>query len=113
MSNGELLTEEEKQECARKAHAKMLVLTRVIVSVILLAFVCLAWYGAEMLLYGYSQPSIVDAIVAVWLVTMISGRMMKEMIINDRKRELARGILKGIAKATEKENTEGKSGDSR
>ena len=75
---------------------------RIITAIIYLVFICLAWYGAEMLLYGYCQPSIVKAIVAVWLVMLITGKMQKEMISNDRKREFAKGIIDGIAKAKEK-----------
>ena len=95
----EILTEEEKREIEKRVRKRTILLTRIVTSVVLLIFLCLSWYGAEMLLYGYCQPSIVKAIVAVWLVMLLSGRMQKEMIINDRKREFANGILKGLAEA--------------
>lgn len=91
---------------SEKKGQKTYLAVRIVTALILLVFVCLAWYGAEMLLYGYSQPSIVDAIVAVWLVTLISGRMVREMIINDRKQEFAKGFLEGLAKT--KKTTDGK-----
>ena len=88
------------EQARKKGRMFALTLTRVITAVILLAFIALAWYGAEMLLYGYSQPSVVKAIVAVWLVMAITGRLKKEMIINDERRETARRIIESVKKDT-------------
>ena len=89
----------------RQKRMFTLSVARAITSVILLAFFALAWYGAEMLLYGYSQPSIVKAIVAVWLVMLITGRLKREMIINDAVQEIERRFH-------ERKNTEARpSGD--
>ena len=96
-----VLTEEEMNEIRKKARQRTYALTRIITSLIMLIFLCLAWYGAEMLLYGYCQPSIVKAIIAVWLVMLISGRMQKEMILSDKRREFTNGFIKGLAKANE------------
>lgn len=79
-------------------------LARIVVLVILLAFVCLAWYGAEMLLYDYSQPSIVKGIVAVALAIIISGNMQKGAILNERREQLAKGIVGEFSKDKEKKD---------
>lgn len=74
---------------------------RFVEAVIILVFLSLSWYGAEMLLYDYCQPSIVKAFVAVAIALGISGNMEKERVMNERKRQLAKGITDAIKKAKE------------
>ena len=84
---------------------------RWIEAAVILAALCLMWYGAEMLLYGYSQPSIVKALVAVGIALSMSGRIEKELIWNDRKREFAEGILKGIQEGLKEKSDKAGNGD--
>lgn len=64
---------------------------------ILLVFITLAWYGAEMLLYGYSQVSVVKSLVVIWISADISGRTEKERIINERKEEFRSKLIDAVA----------------
>ena len=60
-------------------------LKRIIEAAIFLGLISLAWYGAEMLLYGYSQPSVVKAVVAVlWTMNVVSNNE-KERVVYERK----------------------------
>lgn len=96
MKPEEVLSGEELKEAKKKARRKSIVITRWLCAVIVLGFLSLSWYGAEMLLYGYSQPSVVKAIVAVCIALSLSGRIQKEMIWNDSKKDIIENLKKSI-----------------
>ena len=96
--NEELLTEEEKRECMRKAKRRSIAIVRWLCAFVILALISLSWYGAEMLLYQYCQPSIVKAFVAVCIAMGLSGRIQKELIIDANKKEFFEGFAKGLIK---------------
>lgn len=62
---------------------------RLIVAVVVLAFLICAWYGAEMLIHGESQRSAVDIAVAIMISLSVSGKLEKGVEQNERKREIA------------------------
>ena len=88
-------------------------LRRYVEAIIILIVLCLSWYGAEVLLYGYSQTSIVDGVIAVCIAMSISGRMEKERIINEHKREFAEGLLKGLQKGIAERKQDGENAGDR
>lgn len=55
----------------------------------MLAFLICAWYGAEMLIHGESQRSVVDAFIAIAISLSISGKLEKGVEQGERKREVA------------------------
>lgn len=82
----------------------------VIETVILLVIICLSWYGAEMLLYGYSQGSIVKAIVALWVTARLMMDMEKERVKDERIEAIARGVASAIKKREENSGGKDQSG---
>ena len=70
---------------------------RFIFAVIIIAFITCAWYGAEMLIHGQSQRSVVDLLVAVMIALSISGNLEKGVEKNERDRELAEKFAKEFA----------------
>ena len=62
---------------------------RFLETLLFLTFICLSWYGAEMLIYQYCQPSIIKALVCVLISLSLSGRAEKEYqrrIENEKER---------------------------
>ena len=104
MNPEEVFTEEEIKEIKKKARKKSIVITRWICAFVILVVLSLSWYGAEMLIYGYSQPSVVKAFVAVCIAIGVSGRMQKEMIWNDNKKDFIEGFVKAIKKHSDGDN---------
>ena len=96
MNPEEVFTEEELKEIRKKARNKTITITRWVCCFVILLILSLSWYGAEMLLYGYSQPSVVKAFVAVCIAIGISGRMKKEMIWDGNKKEFLEGFVNAI-----------------
>ena len=94
------MSEEELKESKRKARRRSIVITRWIFAVLILGFLSLSWYGAEMLLYGYSQPSAVKAVVAVCIALGLSGKIQKELIWNDSKKDIIEGLAKAIKRGS-------------
>ena len=62
---------------------------RLVFAIIILAFLICAWYGAEMLIHGESQRSVVDIAVAIMISLSISGRLEKGVEKSERKQEFA------------------------
>lgn len=81
---------------------------RLIIAVFVLALIISAWYGAEMLIHGESQKSVVDTLVSVCLALGISGKIEKGVEQNERKQEFAEKFaeefVKSIKERTETEN---------
>ena len=50
---------------------------RLIVAAIIMALIYCAWYGAEILIHGQSQRSVVDTFVAVMISLSLSGKIEK------------------------------------
>ena len=96
MSPEEILTEEEKRAIRKTVRRRSIEITRWVSAFVILAIICLSWYGAEMLIYGYSQPSVVKAFVAVCIAIGVSGSIKKEMIKNDNKKDFLEGFAQAI-----------------
>ena len=82
---------------------------RLILAIIVLAFITFAWYGAEMMIHGESQRSAVDIFVAIVISLSISGKLEKGVEENERKRKVAEKLTADVIKHV-KEREEGKSG---
>ena len=82
----------------------------IIESVILLAVLCLSWYGAEMLFYGYSQPSIVKAFAVLWITIRLIVDVEKERVKDERIEEFARGFVNAVKKREENSGGKDQSG---
>lgn len=59
---------------------------RFIIALIVLGFLICAWYGAEMLIHGESQRSVVDLFIVVLISLSISGNLEKGVEKSERKR---------------------------
>lgn len=81
---------------------------RFILALIVLAFIICAWYGAEMLIHGESQRSVVDLFVAVVISLSISGNLEKGVEQGERKRadaeKFANEFVEYIKKKEESKN---------
>ena len=90
---------------------------RLIVAVIVLAFISTAWYGAEMMIHGVSQRSAVDIFVAIMISISISGSVEKGVEENERKRQFAEkfttDFIKFIKERKEAETGEDRNGESK
>ena len=73
----------------------------IIETVILLAVLSLSWYGAEMLFYGYSQPSIVKAFAVLWITIRLVTDVEKERVKDERIEQFTRGFVNAIKKREE------------
>ena len=62
---------------------------RLLIAIIILAFLYASWYGAEMLIHGESQRSIVDLLVAILISISFSGKIEKGVEENERKHQFA------------------------
>ena len=88
----------------------MTYIRRFIFAVIVVAFISCAWYGAEMLIYGESQRSIVDLLIAVFISLSISNKLEKGVEESERKRQFAEKFAKEFIEHIKKKG-ETKDGD--
>ncbi len=79
----------------------MTYLRRLMLACFILAFLICAWYGAEMLIHGESQRSVVDLAVAVMISLSLSGKLEKGVEENERKREFAERFAGELVKHIE------------
>ena len=88
---------------------------RLIIAVVVMAFITCAWYGAEMLIHGQSQRSAVDTFVAILITLSISGKLEKGVEESERKHQLAEQfaeeLTKHIKERTEAEGNTGSDGN--
>ena len=86
---------------------------RFILALIVLGFLVCAWYGAEMLIHGESQRSVVDLLIAVIISLSISGSLEKGVEQGEQKRadaeKFANEFVEYIKKREKAEN--GKDGN--
>ena len=80
----------------------------IIETVLLLVILSLSWYGGEMLLYGYSQPSIIKALALLWITARLMVDMEKERVKNERIEAFTRGFTKAIKEKGEASNGQDK-----
>ena len=73
-------------------------LRRLIFAIIILVILSTAWYGAEMLIYGQSQRSIVDLVIAIMISLSISGGIEKGVEINEQKAQYAEKFAEEFVK---------------
>ena len=83
---------------------------RLIFAVIVMAFISFAWYGAEMMIHGQSQRSVVDLFIAVCLAMSISGKIEKGVEASERKRKFAEKFAEEFIEQCKKRE-EAKDGD--
>ena len=89
----------------------MIYVRRLILAVIVLAFLSAAWYGAEMMIHGESQRSAIDIAIAVMISLGISGKLEKGVEQNERKREFAEKFANEVIERIQKgEKTNGENG---
>lgn len=90
----------------------MIYVRRLILAVIVMVFITCAWYGAEMLIHGESQRSVVDIAVAICISLSVSAKLEKGVEENERKREFAKKFANEVVEHI-KEREETQNGKSR
>lgn len=90
----------------------MIYVRRLILAAIVMVFITCAWYGAEMLIHGESQRSVVDTAVAVCISLSVSAKLEKGVEENERKREFAKKFANEVVEHI-KEREETQNGKSR
>lgn len=88
----------------------MNLLRRLIIAVFAFVLITFAWVGAEFLMEGKVQQSIVDTIVAVFIALSISGKFEKGVEENERREKLAEEFAEKLIEHI-KEREETKSGE--
>ena len=87
---------------------------RFIIALIILAILITSWYGAEMMIYGESQRSVIDLVVAVLISLTISGSIVKGVEESERKRKTAEHYANEFVKyIQEREKTKNGENESR
>ena len=85
------------------------VLRRIIFAVIVFVVFFSAWCGAEYLIQGHCEKSLVDYAIAIIIALSISGKMEKGAEANDRRNEFAEKFADKLIENI-KERTEAESG---
>lgn len=83
---------------------------RLLIAIVVFAFIACAWAGAELILEGKVQQSIVDTIVAVFIALSISGKFEKGVEEHERQQKFAEEFAKKLVNKL-KEGEETKSGE--
>ena len=75
-------------------------------AVIIIAFISLSWYGAEMLIYNYSQISVVKALVIALIGLSMASGIDKQREMRAQVAEIIRQAIEEIKKEEEQHGNE-------
>lgn len=67
---------------------------KLIVAIIVMVFLYCAWYGAEMLIHGESQRSVVDIIVTACISISVANSVERRAVVRQRLKHLAEETMK-------------------